>query len=219
MSKFVRQWTPEQCADIIRRHIAGESIRAIAAEYECAPSTVSRLLRAPDVQAIIEEQKTAAAAEEKVERVRALDREKQARRRTRQAGYAATPADLQEKKRPSKSRADGRLLGYASIDQRTGETRWHKNSLAGGTTTPPPSDQELDALERKLYPERTELAAVVLGEGSRSYDPLDRLDIATCAAWITDLRPDLDDRDVRATLSTIEPGHRITFPEPEPSTP
>lgn len=208
---------------LITAHVAGRTVRSIATEHGCAASTISRLLKADDIRPIIEEQRTAQAEAERREKAKATDRAKSARHASRKAGYATSPADLSRKKATGSplpireqrtSSADGRLLGYASWDSRSGlDWRYHRNTAAGGNTPPPPTDEELDALERKLGV--TPLSAVVLDSASRSYDPTDREDIARCALWITDLRPDLDDRDVRATLSTIQPGARITFPQPE----
>src|SRR5262245_6619580 len=55
MAKFARQWTAEEAADIINAHVGGESARSIARRYACAASTVTRLLRAPDVAPIVAE--------------------------------------------------------------------------------------------------------------------------------------------------------------------
>src|SRR5436309_3422460 len=48
-----RQWTPEEIADVIRRHLQDESDHKIAAALGRAQSTVSRLRKAPDIAAMI----------------------------------------------------------------------------------------------------------------------------------------------------------------------
>ena len=96
MAKFTRQWSAEQCADVIRRHVAGESARSIARSYDVSPSTITRLLKSPDIAAMVEERRAEVAAE--AERAEAAVRESEQRaaererkRRSRAAKQGPSP--------------------------------------------------------------------------------------------------------------------------------
>ena len=96
MAKFTRQWSAEQCADVIRRHVAGESARSIARSYDVSPSTITRLLKSPDIAAMVEERRAEVAAEAK--RAEAAVRESEQRaaererkRRSRAAKQGPSP--------------------------------------------------------------------------------------------------------------------------------
>ncbi len=227
MSKFVRSWSPEATADIIERHIRGESFSAIAREHGCSHTTVSRLLKAPDIQTIISEQRAAAAAAEQETIRRQKKSERDKRHYAREHGYATSPEDLQRKKltgspspgptiaqqRARKDRADGVLLGLFSFRSDGSDARWTPNRAVRGHPTAEATEQELDALEKKL--QVNNLSSVVVdAHTSRSFDSLDVSDVSRTADWLSDFRPDLHINNLKATLASVTPGSRFILPPP-----
>ena len=96
MAKFTRQWSAEQCADVIRRHVAGESARSIARSYDVSPSTITRLLKSPDIAAMVEERRAEVAAEAKRAEAAVRESERRAaererKRRSRAAKQGPSP--------------------------------------------------------------------------------------------------------------------------------
>lgn len=221
-TKFERQWSPEQTADVIRRRVVGESVRSIARGYDVSPSTISRLVRQPDIAALLREEQAKAT--------------EAARGRRRRAAAAAEAAgarpevveSLKSGKPPTqrgapKTTADGRLLGvfgFSTAADGFEHGRWTPNRVAGGKTQEAETTPtELDALDRRINPERNALSTCVTDIGSYGYDRLDTLDLARVADLVVDDRPDLTRNDVLATLTAVEPGRTFRFPpsddEPE----
>jgi len=98
-TKFARQWSPEQLADIVHRHVAGESARSIARSYDVSPSTITRLLKSPDIAAMVEERRAEVAAEAK--RAEAAVRESEQRAAERERKRRSRAAERAAKQGPS----------------------------------------------------------------------------------------------------------------------
>jgi hypothetical protein len=96
-----RQWTPEEIADVIRRHLQDDSDHKIAAALGRAQSTGSRLRKAPDIAArIADERATINAAEN--EQANAVKRERaREQSRTRSSSRAAPRLTGARTARPS----------------------------------------------------------------------------------------------------------------------
>ncbi len=123
-------------------------------------STVSRLCKAPDVAAMIADERAKISAAEneqanavKRERAREQSRKSSAVRRERKA-----KAQLEQGRSQARRRGNGKAL----------------------------SDQDAAALEALIYPERAPLARVVLASGSLGYDPRDDAEVVRIARLIAD---------------------------------
>ena len=84
-TRFARQWSPEQLADIVLRHVAGESARSIARSYDVSPSTITRLLASPDITAMVKERRAEVAAEAKRAEAAVRESERRAAERERKS--------------------------------------------------------------------------------------------------------------------------------------
>jgi hypothetical protein len=103
-TRFARQWSPEQLADIVLRHVAGESARSIARSYDVSPSTITRLLASPDITAMVEERRAEVAAE--AERAEAAVRESEQRAAERERKSRSRAAERAAKQGSSPEMAE-----------------------------------------------------------------------------------------------------------------
>ena len=152
-----------------------------------AQSTVSRLRKAPDIAAMIADDRAKINAAEneqanavKRERAREQARKSSAVRRERKA-----KAQLERGRSQAFRRENGKAL----------------------------SDQDAAALEALIYPERAPLARVVLASGSFGYDPRDDADVVRIARLIVD-EPEvasMDHDDLRTALASVRNGAKFTF--------
>jgi transposase len=99
---YSREITNEEIAEIVFRYVRGESIRSIAARLGRAHTTVSRLLRQPDVAAIVAEERRKASAieaerEQAVARERARKNSLERSRRNREQKAARRAPELSRK--------------------------------------------------------------------------------------------------------------------------
>jgi hypothetical protein len=182
-----RQWTPEEIADVIRRHLQDDSDHKIAAALGRAQSTGSRLRKAPDIAArIADERATINAAENeqanavKRERAREQSRKSNAVRRERKAN-----AQLEQGRPQAHRRKNGKAL----------------------------TNQAAAALEARLYPERAPHARVVLASGTFNYDPRDDDEVVRIARLIA-YEPEvasLDHDDLRTRLASVRNGSTFAF--------
>lgn len=214
-TKFARRWTAEETADVVARHLAGESHASIGRAHGRSHTTVARLLAAPDIAAVIEEQRSAAQAEERVERERKSARERQARHRekkTREEMGVAPSGNPHE--RPVRGGADGRVLGVFGLPRPSNPSAptltYYSRHERDATIS---REQWLDLPREPVY----EPAVLVTPIGSYTFDPEDRGDLARIASIAADDLPGISENDLRATLSTIERGRRVRIvPEDEP---
>ncbi len=130
MAKFTRTLDELEIERIVQLHVRSETTRAIAAEIGVNQSTISRLLRAPDVADRVAEERAsldaarrseagalAAAERARTERIERLEREESARerknetaaRRRRERQAQASPAAPQQKPIRTQAGADGRV--------------------------------------------------------------------------------------------------------------
>jgi hypothetical protein len=159
-----------------RRHLQDESDHKIGAALGRAQSTVSRLRRAPDIAAMIAEERAKINAAEN-EQANAVKRER-AREQSRKSSAVRRERKAKAQFEQGRSQAFRRENGKA---------------LTG---------QEAAALEALLYPERAPLARVVLAAGSFGYDPRDDAEVVRIARLIAD-EPEvasLDHDDLRTRL-------------------
>ena len=150
-------------------------------------STVSRLCKAPDVAAMIADERAKISAAEN-EQANAVKRER-AREQSRKSS-----AVRRERK------------AQAQFEQGRSEARRRENGKAL-------TDHEAAALEARLYPERAPHARVVLASGSFGYDPRDDAEVVRIARLIAD-EPEvafLDDDDLRTALASVRNGSTFTF--------
>jgi len=98
-TRFARQWSSEQLADIVLRHVAGESARSIARSYDVSPSTITRLLASPDITAKVEERRAEVAAE--TERAEVAVRESERRHAERERKSRSRAAERAAKQSSS----------------------------------------------------------------------------------------------------------------------
>ena len=182
-----RQWTPEEIAEVIRRHLQGESDHKIAAATGRVQSTVSRLRKAPDIAAMIADDRAKISAAEN-EQANAVKRER-AREQSRQSSAVRRERKAQAQLEPGRSEALRRGNGKAL------------------------SDEDAAELEALVYPERAPLARVVLASGSFGYDPRDDAEVVRIARLIAD-EPELasiDHDDLRTRLASVRNGATFTF--------
>ncbi len=180
-----RQWTPEEVAEVIRRHLQDESDHKIAAALGRAQSTVSRLRKAPDIAALIADARAKINAAEN-EQANAVKRER-AREQSRKSSAVRRERKAKAQLEPGRSEALRRGNGKAL------------------------TDQEAAALEARLYPERAPHARVVLASGTFSYDPRDA-DVVRIARLIGD-EPEVasvDHDDLRTALACVRNGSTFT---------
>ena len=142
MAKFTRQWSAEQCADVIRRHVADESASRIARSYDVSPSTITRLLKSPDIVAMVEERRAEVAAEAKRAEaaVRESERgaaERERKRRSRAAKQGSSPEMVERLRTAGEPKKQGRVGSEES-------TRCHFQ--VGGA---PPFETPADFIRRK----------------------------------------------------------------------
>jgi hypothetical protein len=185
-----RQWTPEEIAEVIGRHLQDESDHKIADALGRAQSTVSRLRKAPDVAAMIADDRAKINAAEN-EQANAVKRER-AREQSRKSSAVRRERKAKAQLEPGRSQAFRRENGKAL------------------------SDQDAAALEALIYPERAPLARVVLAAGSFGYDPRDDADVVRIARLIAD-EPELaslDHDDLRTALASVRNGSTFTFLTP-----
>lgn len=199
-----RQVSPQKIEQAVALRVLGRSLSAIAKETGIARSTLGDLLRAPDVQAMIEDERSAAHANERAERERAGARERQARhreRKTREEMGVAPSGRPQE--RPVKGGADGRVLGVIGLPRpaevgRLEPVVWYARSR--------PEGQVSYEAWLGLPKEAPYRPSVVVTPNSRlSFDALDVQDVARVATLAAQ-ELGLDERDVRAALAGAEPG-------------
>jgi hypothetical protein len=206
----------------VLRHVRGETTRAIAAAHGRNQSTVARLLKAPDIIALIAEEdaKVHAVEQSQADTLReAKGREKSRRSSAKHREAVAreefatgpTPGAPARRKR-SKDAADGVLLGvaltgYAGVpgladdDGYTVKNRAHYARLHG--TTP---DAVLDDIDRRINPEHTPLSGVRFGAFARSYDRL-KDDLHVIADDLAREGLDAPRNDVIRALADCAPGN------------
>lgn len=218
-TKFERQWSPEEAAEVVRRHVAGESNRAIGQALGRAHTTVARLLASEDMQAVVREEKAKVTEAARGRRRRAADSAERhgARPEVVESIKTGKPPTLRRKAK-SKDAADGRLLGLASFDSRTfGDLRYRPNGEVGGKVEErrQERERELDAIERKIVPRP--LARVVTVLGTYAYDTRSDADTDRVAALVALDHPGYLLADIKATLRSVEPGRTFSFAEEAPA--
>jgi hypothetical protein len=146
VAKFTRQWSAEQCADVIRRHVAGESASRIAQSYDVWPSTITRLLKSPDIAAMVEERRAEVAAVAK--RAEAALRESEARAAERERKRRSRAAE-----RAAKQGSSGELverIPTAREPKKQGRAGSEESTLVTSKWAGlPPSETQADFIRRK----------------------------------------------------------------------
>jgi hypothetical protein len=238
MSKFKRRWSTEECIDVVRRHVDGESARSIAASYDRSPSTVTRLLRSDDIAPIVSEAKAsidAAAQAREREAADALRREEQRKRdaerkrnelAAKRAEEEGRPPETVERIRtsgkrrePAKPKKKGPILAVLSwpgpAGIKDGEHTTVLYSREGNSNLDSITEKQWRELPREPWPPALD-ARIVTPIGSYAFDPTDRDDIARVTDIVVQDCPTWPAMEVRSRLSRVPQGCTVTF-EPAPS--
>jgi len=242
-----RQWTAEQTATAINMHVSGATTRAIAAEVGRTQSAVSRLLRAPDMAKIIEEQRGKRdthedAAEKQAEQDRARierlarDRQRKQRERAIKASVReGTPQDRAERQHGKTPAAEPERRSALSHPIMSFETRRDGRGYEHWQVHGDGSDFTLaDYLDRNDAPIQDERAIRVEyddgknevgGFGLRlgSDDTYDKQDIADAIHRLAKIF-DRPRTEITSAIYATERGRLCRFevepePEPAPTTP
>lgn len=209
MSKFERQWSDKEAADVIRRHLAGESNRTIGKAHGRAHTTVARLLATEDMQAVVREQRARDTEAARGRRRRASERAAAEGARPEVVETLKTGKAPRQRGAP-KSSADGRLLGWGSFDGLTGGH--FRYVAADGSTLGDATEEQWRELPREPFAPTLD-ARVMTGVGTYAFDPLNVLDIARVADIVASDVHAFSVNEIRATLSQLPQGRTIQFAE------
>jgi hypothetical protein len=184
--------------DVVARRVQDQSYREIEKATGVPKSTASSLCRQPDVQGMIASMQAGIAAAEN-EQANAVKRERQ-----REASRKSAAAQRERKRHATSA---------------SGPIRRRKDA----SKVREDSEEELDAVERRIAPEWTPLCGVQIldGEGrivfSRAYDRLDDSTLAKLADELRAAGVPSPRNAIIEDLATCRPGQRVVYEvEPEP---
>ena len=216
---YARTISNSEAAEIVLAHIRGDSNRIIGKRHGRAHTTISRLLAAPDIAAIVAEERAKIVAVEQAQ----ADVLREARRRETSRKSSATHRKKQAKKQLAadravslgKTTADGRILG-AYVSGRKGSPGLPDDDgwlVMAGAPSELMSRAAWFAAEREVDPATIRCAANT-HIGQYGYLVMDEAELRAAARNVAQDRPDLDIRDILTTLASQPEGARFTFPAP-----
>jgi hypothetical protein len=190
-----REATPEQIVDVVARRTMGESLRTIEKATGVPRSTISELLRKPDVAAMVEtiraevnaaENEQAGAVRREREREQSkrsskVHRDKQIREAHGEA-HGATPGAPKRKVEPKRKKG----LGFVRFGWDAAGNFGHSGSGHGDSLSESESFEEFLTRkdeERDLAPYPAPIA-ILTDDGSTSYDRLIREEIGRAADFL-----------------------------------
>jgi hypothetical protein len=246
-TKFTRRVSESQVVDVVARRVMGESLRKIEKATGLPRSTVSDLLRAPDVVALVKSEQDAIHAVEQAQaetlreakkrdtsrRSSAKHREAVAREEFATGQVPGNPPPRSGKRKRSPDAADGAILGVMTFPAgaegfaRDPETHWVPNRVLEAEQRGTTSEADLDAIDARINPERVPLSAIrVPGqEGqppifSRSFDKLaDDLGKIADDLIATAGFPSAERNAIITALADCPPGKCVEFEYAEPEEP
>jgi hypothetical protein len=129
-----RKWTDDQVADVVLRHVAGETMRTIGTAVGRDPSVVSRLLRAPDVASLVAQERAAASTA-----VQAVEAERSAAVSAERRRATSLKSTRKHAAKRAAAAPSGARKGRANdvFDKDTGQMRPFSGGVIAGVYTWP----------------------------------------------------------------------------------